>query len=70
MAQSHGHVSEVPNKGGAPRMDATGSSFRGTDRGAAKQKSREMQKILQLLQQYEATGKGSLKALKRGFKRG
>ena len=24
---------EVPNKGAAPRMDATGSSFRGTDRG-------------------------------------
>eukprot|EP00438_Fugacium_kawagutii_P004739 Skav210689 [mRNA] locus=scaffold346:132964:135263:+ [translate_table: standard] len=32
-------------------MDNTGSSFRG-DRGA-KQKSREMQKILQLMQQYE-----------------
>lgn len=45
----------VPNKAAAPppqRMDNTGSSFRGNDRGA-KQKSREMQKILQLMQQYE-----------------
>ncbi|CAE7358857.1 CFAP47 [Symbiodinium natans] len=46
----------VPNKAAAPaapqRMDNTGSSFRGNDRGA-KQKSREMQKILQLMQQFE-----------------
>ncbi|CAJ1445026.1 unnamed protein product [Effrenium voratum] len=45
----------VPNKALPPpqRLDNTGNSFRGNDRGGGAKKSREMQKILQLMQQYE-----------------